>query len=213
MVGVSGGSILGFWMVQRYPELFHAFAGTGQMVAFTETNVLDFELALRVAQERGDTQRVAALQRQGPPPYYGADVTWKTTTYLMYLFDYMGENAAITDPGHNTFQDLAAPEYGLYDKVNYLRGMIYTLSLVYQQLWDVDLRRDAPRLDVPVYFLEGRHDVNAPPALVEDYYQMLDAPHKEVIWFEHSGHTPWISEHDKFADVLVNTVLAQTKSQ
>jgi pimeloyl-ACP methyl ester carboxylesterase len=88
-----------------------------------------------------------------------------------------------------------------------------TLGVVYPHLWDVDFREQAQHLEVPVYFLMGRHDVNAPPALVEEYYELLDAPHKELIWFEHSGHSPWISEPDKFADVVVKGVLAQTQEE
>lgn len=34
---------------------------------------------------------------------------------------------------------------------------------------------------------------------------------KELIWFAHSGHTPWTSESDKFVEVMVKTVLAQTQ--
>jgi pimeloyl-ACP methyl ester carboxylesterase len=211
LVGESWGSILGIWLVQRYPELYHAFAGTGQMVAFLETDTIDYELALRLAQESGDTGKVEALQRQGPPPYYGEDVAWKSAAYLMYLFDEMNGNPAIADAGHSTLTDLAGPEYGLYDKFNYLRALIYTLGAVYPQLWEVDLRKQVTQLEVPVYFLEGRHDVNAPPSLVEDYLQKLAAPHKEVIWFEHSGHTPWVSENSRFVDVMVNTVLAETQ--
>jgi pimeloyl-ACP methyl ester carboxylesterase len=68
------------------------------------------------------------------------------------------------------------------------------------------------RLEVPFYFLIGRHDVNASPALTEEYYQKLPAPHKELIWFEHSGHTPWTSEPDRFVDVMVNRVLATSRT-
>jgi hypothetical protein len=39
-------------------------------------------------------------------------------------------------------------------------------------------------------FLIGPHDVNAPTGLTEEYNDLLDAPHKEIVWFEHSGHTP-----------------------
>jgi CubicO group peptidase (beta-lactamase class C family) len=45
----------------------------------------------------------------------------------------------------------------------------------------------------------------------EEYYNLLDAPHKELIWFEHSGHTPWTSEADRFVEVMAQTVLAQTQ--
>jgi pimeloyl-ACP methyl ester carboxylesterase len=210
VLGESWGSALGIMLVQRYPELFHAFIGTGQMVAFLETDLLNYDFALNLASERGDMAKIEKLTRQGPPPYYGKGVGMKQAAYLLDGYAYMNANPAITDNGFNTFRDLAAPEYGLYDKVNWFRGALATLGVVYPQLWDVDLREQAPRLEVPVYFLIGRHDINAPVALTEEYYTLLDAPRKELVWFEHSGHTPWVSESARFVEVVADTVLAQT---
>ncbi len=210
LVGESWGSALGVWMVQREPQSFHAFIGTGQMVAFLENDLMCYDFALKWAQERGDLKKVEQLQKQGPPPYYGEGVAMKEAAFLMDTFNYMNADPAIADDGFNTFQDLAGSEYGLYDKVNWFRGALDTLGIVYPQLWDVDFREQAAQLEVPVYFLIGRHDVNAPTVLTEEYYQLLNAPHKELIWFEHSGHNPWVTESARFVDVVVNTVLAQT---
>ncbi|RPI21573.1 MAG: alpha/beta hydrolase [Chloroflexota bacterium] len=211
VLGESWGSALGIMLVQRYPELFHAFIGTGQMVAFLETDLMDYDFALKLAQERGDTEKIEKLTLQGPPPYYGEGVAMKQAAYLMDGFNYMNENPAITDNGFNTFRDLAAPEYGLYDKVSWFRGVLETLEVVYPQLWDVDFRETATSLDVPVYFLIGRHDINAPTILTEEYFGLLEAPYKELVWFEHSGHNPWVSESARFVQVMVDTVLAQTQ--
>ena len=208
VLGESWGSALGIMVVQRYPELFHAFIGTGQMVAFLENDRICYDFALRLAQERGDTKQVVKLKQQGPPPYYGKDVLWKSATYLTETFNYMNQNPAIVNSGFNTLQDIAGSEYGLYDKVNFVRGLLDTFGIVYQQLWDVDFRKQATRLEVPVYFLIGRHDVNAPPQLTEEYFNLLSAPQKELIWFERSGHNPWINESDKFVDVIVNKILS-----
>jgi pimeloyl-ACP methyl ester carboxylesterase len=213
VLGESWGSALGIMLVQRYPEDFHAFVGTGQMVAFLENDLMCYDFALQWARERGDTTKVEKLTQQGPPPYYGRNVAWKQATYLMDTFTYMNQNPAIADNGANTFRDLAAPEYGLYDKVNWFRGVLDTLGIVYPQLWDVDFRKQAAKLDVPVYFLIGRHDINAPTILTEQYFELLEAPHKEIVWFEHSGHTPWVSESDRFVQVMVGTVLAQTRQK
>lgn len=210
VLGDSWGSVLGIWLIQRNPELFHAFIGTGQMVAFLETDLMCYDFALNQAQARGDTQKVEQLKKQGPPPYYGRGTAMKETSFLMETFNYMNANPNITDDGFNTFQDLAGPEYGLYDKVNWLRGVLETMDTVYPQLWDVDLREQATQLQVPVYFLIGRHDVNASPALTEDYFERLDVPHKELIWFERSGHNPWVSESAAFVDTVVNQVLKET---
>jgi pimeloyl-ACP methyl ester carboxylesterase len=211
LLGESWGSALGIMLIQRYPELFHAFIGTGQMIAFLECDLMCYDFALNWARERGDAAQLKALVEQGPPPYYGKDVGWKQATYLLDTYRYMNANPAIADNGANTFRDLAAPEYGLYDKVSWFRGVIETLGVVYPQLWGVDFRQQATHLDVPVYFLIGRHDVNAPTVLVEEYDDLLIAPHKEIVWFERSGHTPWVSESERFAQVVVETVLAQTQ--
>jgi pimeloyl-ACP methyl ester carboxylesterase len=208
LVGESWGSALGVWMAQQRPELFHAFVGTGQMVAFLETELYCYDLAMQTAQQRGDTDVVRQLTAQGRPPYYGDGVAMKMASYLMYLFQVMSANPDIAPSAHNTFADLAGPEYGLYDKLTYLLGMTDTLGLVYQQLYDLDLRQQANTLDVPVYFFIGRHDINAPTALAQEYFDGLQAPHKELIWFEHSGHTPWVDENERFAQLLADTVLA-----
>ena len=211
VLGESWGSALGIMLVQRYPELFHAFIGTGQMVAFLENDQMCYDFAMKWARERGDARMVDALTRQGPPPYYGKGTSWAQATYLLDTFSYMNQNPAIADNGANSLRDLAASEYGLYDKASWFRGVLETLDVVYPQLWDLDFRTQATKLNVPVYFFIGRHDINAPTSLAEQYYQVLDAPHKQIVWFEHSGHTPWVSESDRFVAEAIDTVLVQTQ--
>lgn len=179
------------------------------MVAFLENDLMCYDFAMKWAQERGDSEKVAKLQKQGPPPYYGEGVAMKESSFLMDTFSYMNSNPAIADDGFDTFQDLASSEYGLYDKLNWFRGMLESLDIVYPQLWDVDFREQAIRLEVPVYFLIGRHDVNAPPVLTEEYYELLNAPHKELIWLE-GGHGLGGDNLGQFVDVMLNKVLAET---
>lgn len=202
LVGESWGSALGIILAAENPERYHAFMGTGQMVAFLETEKLDYAKSLELAQARGDEGKVEKLRKNGPPPYYGEDVTWKSAEYLGDLGAAMNQNPEVENPGYHTFRDIFSPEYGAFDKVNYLRGIVDTFNQVYPQLYDTDLREDYPKLEVPVYFLTGRHDLNAPTALVEDYAARLEAPHKEIIWFEHSGHSPWINESSRFVEVV-----------
>ncbi|MGI5918657.1 MAG: alpha/beta fold hydrolase [Christensenellales bacterium] len=206
LVGESWGSALGVWMAQQRPELFHAVVGTGQMVAFLETEHYCYNLAMQIAEERGHADVVRQLEAQGPPPYYGSGVAMKMASYLMYLFQVMAADPDIAPSSQNTLADIAAPEYGLYDKLGYVLGVTDTLGVVYQQLYDLDLRQQAAELHVPVYFFIGRHDINAPTALVEDYYSVLQAPHKELVWFERSGHMPWVEESELFIEKLLSVV-------
>lgn len=206
-LGSSWGSILGIMLVQQHPDLFYAYVGHGQMVNTTENDVMGYRFALRYAAEHGNTAAVATLKRNGPPPYTGDGMQWKYTDYMDILQDYMGQ------PGMKTLVALMpqiASEYGLVDRVNFVRGFIETFTTIYPQLRDLDFTRTASRLDVPVYFLAGRADVNAMSLLTERYYNTLQAPHKELIWFT-SGHSMTDADTGQFVDVMVNHVLKQTQ--
>ena len=208
VLGSSWGSILGILLVQRYPELFAAYVGHGQMVNTTENDILGYQFALNYAIQRKDSNTVDTLRRNGPPPYTGDQMIWKYAAFLNVLQESMGLPSLTL--GVPLLPQLT-PEYGLVDRINYVRGFFETFATVYPQLRDLDFSRSAAKLDLPVYLLVGRADVNAMASLAERYYTVLQAPHKELIWFK-SGHSFTDADTDQFVDVMVNHVLAQTHS-
>jgi len=205
--GESWGSALGIMLVKEYPKLFYAFVGTGQMISFTDTELYDYNTAMKMAKENGDTKVVQKLKNQSLPPYYGKEAVWKAETYYSYIGDCMEKNKNVSNPGYATFGEMAGPEYGLYDKLNYFLGLIKTYNRVYPQLYGIDFRKQSEKIDVPVYFLLGRYDINAPTKLAQEYYDKLKAPSKKLIWFEHSGHDAWRNETEKYCDTMVDLLL------
>jgi pimeloyl-ACP methyl ester carboxylesterase len=207
LYGTSWTSILGIWLVQKYPDLYHAYIGNAQMINTTGNDLMGYELALKYSIERGDTKMVETLQRNGPPPYTGEDMLSKYVAYLDVLNDYMHA------PRYTFVVPIApfiAPEYGLVDKINHTRGLIESFEVVYPQLENLDFKTQAAELEVPVYIFMGRNDVNAMPSLVEEYLALLEAPQSVLIWLE-GGHGLDGSNLGQFVDVMINTVLAQTQ--
>ena len=206
VLGLSWGTIVGIKLIQAYPELFHAYVGNGQMVNTTENDRIGYELALEYARELGDTKVVENLQRNGPPPYVGEGMAFKYALYNNVLFRHMDsptlEMILVLVPQFTR-------EYGLVDRVNFARGLLDSFPAIYPQLRDLDFEQQANVLDVPVYFLVGREDVNAVASLVERYYKTLQDPHKALIWLE-GGHgaTP-----EQLADVFTTRVLPETYPQ
>ena len=212
ILGESWGSILGIWLVQDYPELYHAFASTGQMVAPVENDIQMYEFAIDRLTQQGRLDEIESLRRNGPPPYDGGELIGKFGAINNVVNAYMESHAHGEGVNHNLMIDsLRAQEYGLLDKAFWVLGLANTFKTVYPQIYDVDLRTQAPSLEVPVYFIKGRWDINASNSLLEDYFALLDAPRKELIWFEESAHTPLWEEPGRFVDVMVNTVLAQNE--
>jgi pimeloyl-ACP methyl ester carboxylesterase len=204
--GVSWTSILGVWLVQEYPDLYYAYIGNGQMVNTTQNDVMGYELALDYLAEKGDTKTLDTLRRNGPPPYKGDDMLGKYVAYLDVLNDYM--NA----PRYTVVVPIIpfiASEYGFVDKINHTRGLVDSFPVVYPQLENLDFKTQAAKLDVPIYIFAGRDDVNAMSSLVEEYFNLLEAPRKELIWLE-GGHGLDGSNVHQFVDVMVNQVLVET---
>jgi hypothetical protein len=167
---------------------------------------MGYELTLEYLAEKGDTQTLDTLRRNGPPPYKGDDMLGKYVAYLDVLNDYMNS------PRYTVVVPIIpfiAPEYGYVDKINHTRGLVDSFPVVYPQLENLDFKTQAAKLEVPVYIFAGRDDVNAMSSLVEEYFNLLEAPRKELIWLQ-GGHGLDGGNIHQFVDVMVNMVLVET---
>ncbi len=206
LYGVSWTSILGVWLVQRYPELYYAYIGNAQMVNTTQDDVMGYEFAIRYLDGRGETAKADQLRRNGPPPYIGTGMRDKYVAYLDVLNVYMGSlPISVAAP----IVPFMAPEYGYVDKLNHYRGLQESFQVVYPQLKDLDFITQSPKLNVPVYIFTGRNDVNAMASLVQQYYDILQAPSKRLTWLD-GGHGLDSRNRAQFVDVVVNTMLPET---
>jgi proline iminopeptidase len=214
LVGHSWGTIIGVRAVQARPDLFHAYVGTAQMVNVHETDEMIYDIVLDHSRSTGDTAFVRTLEAQGPPPYFGRSPIKPYATLFGREYA-LFEAPNIKNPEYRRDGDilmlmLKQPEYGWLDRAYYLLGLMNTFNVVYPQLQEMDLRQDATHFDLPVYLVLGRHDMNNPYQIPEDYFNRLQAPSKQLIFFEDSGHGMIWEEAELFHRLMVNTVLAET---
>jgi pimeloyl-ACP methyl ester carboxylesterase len=197
LTGNSWGTLLGVLAVQRAPGRFHAFVGTGQMVSPTATDRMFWEDTLAWATASGDEGLVATLRENGPPPY---------DDLLMYEPAIAHEHDWNPYPELDLAREMPAnlfvPENALLDRVNGLRSFLDTFSVLYPQLRDLDLRETAPELGVPVYVAIGTHEASGRAVPARAWFEMLEAPRKTWVVFEHSGHRPSFEEPAAFADLM-----------
>ena len=74
VIGHSWGSVLGILTVQKYPRLFYAYIGVGQMVNGKENERLSFEYALATALATNNQTAVRALNEiNSPIPYWNLE--------------------------------------------------------------------------------------------------------------------------------------------
>ena len=214
LVGHSWGTIVGVHAAQARPDLFHAYVGTAQMVDVRETDQMIYDMVLEHSRQTGDTKFAETLKAQGEPPYLGKSPIQPYSTlfgreYSIYEFPNI-KNEEYRRDGDILMLMLKQPEYGWLDRLYYLLGLMNTFNIVYPQLQEMDLRLDATRFELPVYLVLGRHDMNNPYQIPEEYFNLLQAPSKQLVFFEDSGHGMIWEEADLFHSLMVKTVLPET---
>jgi pimeloyl-ACP methyl ester carboxylesterase len=69
LTGQSYGTIPSVLAVQRHPELYHAYVGTGQMVSPLAADRMFYEDTLAWARRTGNDTLATTLGEVGAPPY------------------------------------------------------------------------------------------------------------------------------------------------
>ena len=215
LAGHSWGSLLGILAAQKYPDFLYAYVGSGQEVTPGDGEKISYQYALDKARELNNTQAVKELEKLSSTYDY-LDVVnnpgWydNLMTERKWLVKFNGE----THSQGNSFlivPSLLPSEYTLGDFIRFGQGVQFSLKALWPQIMQVNFMNSADSLSVPVFFLQGRHDHNTPSSLVEDYFNALDAPYKELIWFEYSAHHPMYEEAQKYEQILIDRLLPLAK--
>ena len=199
LVGHSWGSVLGTLTAARYPHLFHAYVGVGQVASMADNEAVSYRFTLETAKQRGVAKAVKDLERMGPPPYRSIRDLGLQRKWLRQFGGAMRQGTMAGLIWHTL---LHSTEYTLTDFVKMQVGTMFTLNRMWDELMTVDLPVQVPRLEMPVYYILGRYDQNCPCELAAAYLERLSAPYKELIWFEQSAHMLVGEEPDRFAAAM-----------
>jgi len=214
LMGESWGTILGVLAAQRRPDLYHAWISSGQMVDIVETDQRIYADLVAYADRTGDTDLAARLEAVGQPPY--RDIPWANANLLAWyelLYPDYTPSAGYRMRGEASGLDpfgVLGSEYDLVEKSNVIRGLIDTFALMYPQLYGLDLRRDAPRLEVPIYQLDGAAELAGRRDLALEWFNALEAPSKELVTFEDAAHAVAFEQADGVQRLLVEEVVPAT---
>jgi proline iminopeptidase len=123
--------------------------------------------------------------------------------WLMAMGGAFGPNLSLAKV---IWRGLTIPEASVLDLVRLAQGSAFSLRLLIRELLDANLQRDVRRLEAPVFFMLGRLDMQAVASVAAAYFEVLEAPHKVLIWFEASGHMAPFEEPELFNRLMVETV-------
>jgi len=104
-------------------------------------------------------------------------------------------------------------DYTLKEKIDLWHGKASSgVSALWSTMLATDLSQQTPKLDIPVYFLEGIYDYTCAYPEAKAYFEKLQAPVKGFYTFEQSAHSPFFEEPEKTQKILLEDVLAGTNN-
>ncbi len=199
LLGHSWGTQLGTEIVRDYPDLFYAYIGVSQLVDSREGVEIAYNWLREQIEGENDQKNLDRLEEIGEPPY-----THPQYRIFAEIISSYGGNFDLS------MMDLAliairAPEYNIIDYYRWIQGANRGGKPLHEgeEMTVVNFRETVPELEVPVFFFAGALDKNTPLELIEEYYETLKAPHKEIIVFENSAHTPFLGEPERFNQELI----------
>jgi pimeloyl-ACP methyl ester carboxylesterase len=199
--GHSWGSALGVLYAARFPEKVAAYVGSGQVGDWPAAESASYAFVLAEAQRLQNRKALQRLRAIGPPPHTAKSL-WTQRTWLNRLEGQLRVRT-LWKLGR---MFLAGPERSIVDLPNFLRGFRFSLDAMWTEVSGMNLIELAPALQVPVFFFLGRHDHWVPPEISVAYFDALTAPAKTLVWFEESGHEPFVDEPAKFNASMVELV-------
>jgi pimeloyl-ACP methyl ester carboxylesterase len=203
LVGHSWGSIIGLKAAHQAPELFAAYIGAAQQINSIENDTLSFQTIREEAQRRGDSKVVRQLDEIGLPPYgfFDDQGMWHGDgdayfSILSQIYSYSPHGPA--EAGFNSLKMFTSPEHTLKDRILTVKALVSGTKKIYPQLAFLDFEKEISKLEVPVFLVNGRYDRTCPPEIARRWFRTLEAPLKDMITLEGSGHNAVFCEPDAF---------------
>ena len=202
IAGFSIGGTIGLLAAAQRPDLVAAVVAVGMDINGPDADTHAYNFALETAVQQKHRRAERQLRKVGAPPHdkfeqFATRVRWATNfggvhqreTYGSMVRGLLGSL-------------LRSPDYTTTDLVRTVAGITSTQTALLPELAHLDLGKLLPGIDTPVVLVQGRNDQVAPGHSAQHYFDMLQAPSKELVWFENSAHMPHLEEPQAFKGLL-----------
>ena len=199
LLGHSFGSVIGLRLAAAHPELFCAYVGVGQVINPDRSEKLAYAWLEHTLRQVGDRQGLERIHEARYP-------------LIELVAKYGGRMHQDVD-----YNDIvrSSPYYfdGYIERKKKAREFCQQAIAANRTKGSDDFFREAPEVEMPVYFMAGRFDriPACAPALVVEYCRTLRAPYKEVLWLDKSAHLPNLEEPQLFQTLIRDKVLENTR--
>jgi pimeloyl-ACP methyl ester carboxylesterase len=202
-LGHSWGSVVGLTLAHKHPELLYAYVGMGQIVDGVEGERVGYLETLKSAEQRGDREALKELRAIAPYPEKDGRIPLeKINIERKWSVAYGGLTHGRKDLDFYYNMGKLSPDYSPADLAAIDKGSALSLGPLLPAFTGFNFSK-VTQFKTPIVMFEGRYDITTPSSVVAEWMNRVDAPAKQLIWFEKSAHMMSVEEPGR---VLVHLV-------
>jgi proline iminopeptidase len=203
VLGHSWGSFLGLELAQRHPQWLYAYIGVAQLIDGPENERRGWRFAMDAAHHSDNKEAIHELEEIAPYAAPGKVVPIKDLYVQRKWVGFFGGVMAYrTDNSADSDLSLLSPDYSDAEIGRIWEGNKFATPYLLPELAALDLT-SIRKLAVPLILFLGRNDRNVNADVSAAWFATVQAPEKQLVWFEHSAHLPMTEEPGKFLLSLV----------
>ena len=185
LAGYSWGTVLGFQMADKYPELLYAYIAISPVIDTWKSE----QMALDMMKEKMGNKARKELS-QVKIPFENAEQLYY---HRKWLFKYDGQKFV-----------------SLTFRKSFVQGWGATWFNVWKEACSTNLFESLPAINCPVYFFVGEKDYQTNHSIAEEYFNKVFAPKKDLFLFAESGHGLPETDPGAFQDMIIDKILPET---
>jgi pimeloyl-ACP methyl ester carboxylesterase len=209
--GISWGTAVSAFMIQKNPELFEAYIGIGQMANQPLSEEMSYDFVMEEAIKNDDTASLKQLKLIGRPPYpdkSAREMAEACDIERLIVDEYAPPRGDIFGP--SIVKDIFLDK-GMTFKEKFVPFIKPVNFNAYQKLWptcfNINLMRDVPEWKIPVYIMQGENDHYTETLLAKEYFDSIAAPEKKWFLFEKNSHGANYDDPEKYRLIYLNEIL------
>lgn len=182
----SWGSVMGFDIAAKHPELLYAFIPISPVIDANGSAVLTVDSLKKWALAKHNDVAIEELQKIKLP------YETKEDLYLAQKWAFI----------HNEVAEAETEKF---------KTIFYDWMNIWFETWKENAKNNilfqtVPQLKCPVYFLIGVGDNQTNPTIAASYFKLLKADKKQLFLFEQSGHTIFNTEPEKLQKIILENI-------
>lgn len=209
IMGHSNGTSFGLEYVKKHPENVETYIGIGQLVNARQGDIFTAKNALPLltdAEKRNLLEKtIADYEKIDNYANFNTE-TFSTLRLLSHPF-FKGEKE-IT-PVEQIWLGIKSPYMNLADirwfftMTNMELLFQLTSPLLSYSFFEFDVYKTiGTNFQVPINFISGEKDCTTPTSMVQEYYEKVQAPKKNIFLLKECGHSPMLDDVQAFTEAF-----------